>query len=308
MIWNGAMTAIVTPFSPEGESVDLESFSFLIRRQIDAGIDGIVVLGTTGESPTVEPDEAAALYETAVKMANGNTRIIAGISGNNTKKVLRDIDRVNGAGVDGIMVAAPYYNKPTQPGLFAHYAAIAEQTTLPIMVYNIPGRTGINISLDTLISLHENYPHISGTKEASGDYQQIADTVRAFRNTPFGIMAGDDSMVLPTMALGGHGLVSVLSNLCPEPVKQLVDALAQNNQEMAQKLYDQYLPLMHGLFIGGNPGGVKTLMAHEKLISASYRLPIVPPTSEEQAQILGIYEQVVLRGGANQRAGQRLFG
>lgn len=302
MIWNGAMTAIVTPFSPDGERIDLEAFASLIKRQVNAGIDGIVVLGTTGESPTVESDEAAALFKMAVATAAGKTRIIAGISGNNTKKLLREIDKVSNAGIDGIMVASPYYNKPTQPGLLAHYSAIAEQTTLPVLIYNVPGRTGINIALDTLVALHARYPHVSGVKEASGDYQQIADTVRAFRGASFGVLAGDDSMVLPTMALGGHGVVSVLSNLCPEPIKQLVRALSENNREGAQRLYDLYLPLMRAIFIGGNPGGIKILMAYEKLIQASYRLPIVAPTSEEQAQILKIYQQISDCSGVNQRA------
>lgn len=293
MIWNGAMTAIVTPFSADGACVDLKVFSALIERQIEAKIDGIVVLGTTGESPTIEADEAAALYKTAVDVTQGRTKIIAGIGGNNTKKVLDNIQAVNDVGIDGIMIAAPYYNKPTQPGLLAHYSAAAEHTALPIMVYNIPGRTGVNITLDTLTILHEKYPHVSGVKEASGDYQQIADTVRAFRGAPFRIMSGDDSMVLPTMALGGHGVVSVLSNLCPAPVKQLVDALARYDMPAAQELYDLYLPLMRGIFIGGNPGGIKTLMAYEKIIPASYRLPIVPPSDTEQAQLIKIYQKTI---------------
>lgn len=289
MIWSGFMAAIVTPFSPDAEKIDLKTFASLIQRQIEGGADGIVVCGTTGESPTINRQESAALLRAAIDSAKGKSRIIAGISGNNTKQILEDIAAANMAGPDGIMVAAPYYNKPSQSGLVAHYSAIAEATALPVMVYNIPGRTGVNITLDTLTGLYERYPHISGVKEASGDYQQIADTVRAFRGTDFGIMAGDDSMVFPTMALGGHGVVSVLGNLLPRPVKQLVAALEQGDLNKARSLYDRYLPLMRGIFIGGNPSGIKILMAEQGLLNASFRLPLCAPTEAESRQILDIF-------------------
>lgn len=302
MIWSGLMTAIVTPFSPDAEKIDLKSFKALIEKQIEGGTDGVIVLGTTGESPTIDHEEGALLLQTALDTAKGRTRIIAGISGNNTKSVLADVEAANAAGVDGIMVAAPYYNKPSQGGLLAHYSAIAEATTLPVMVYNVPGRTGVNIALDTLSAMHSKYPHISGVKEASGDYQQIADTVRAFRGADFGVMSGDDSMVLPTMALGGHGVVSVLGNLLPKEMKQLVSALQQGNLDAARVMYDQYLPLMRGLFIGGNPPGIKTLMADAGLLNASYRLPLCAPTDAECTQIRAIHKSATNNPTAKQQA------
>lgn len=302
MMWSGLFTAIVTPFTPNSENVDIKTFAGLIEKQVQAGTDGIVVLGTTGESPTIDPDEAELLLKTALDVAAGRTKIIAGISGNNTKKVLQDVQSAAALDVDGIMVAAPYYNKPTQAGIAAHYGAIAETTRLPVMVYNIPGRTGINIALDTLLSLHQRYPHISAVKEASGDYQQIADTVRAFRGTNFHVLSGDDSMVLPVIALGGHGVVSVLSNLYPQVMKQLVTALAQGDVEQGRRLYDQYLPLMRGIFIGGNPGGIKTLMAQEKLLSLSLRLPLCPPSDDETAQLLSVYKEASAKTNANRVA------
>lgn len=302
MIWSGLMTAIVTPFSHDAEKIDLKSFKALIEKQIEGGTDGIVVLGTTGESPTIDHEEGALLLQTAIDTAKGRTRIIAGISGNNTKSVLAEVEAANASGVDGIMVAAPYYNKPSQSGLFAHYSAIADATTLPVMVYNIPGRTGVNIALDTLTALHDKYAHICGVKEASGDYQQIADTVRAFRGADFGIMSGDDSMVFPTMAIGGHGVVSVLGNLMPKELKHLVSALQQGKLDAARAMYDQYLPLMRGIFIGGNPAGIKTLMADAGLLEASYRLPLCGPTDAECKQIRAIYKSATSTTPAQQAA------
>lgn len=289
MIWSGLFTAIVTPFSADGQKIEYDTFETLIERQISGGTDGIVVLGTTGESPTIDEDEATQLLQRAVQTAKGRTAIIAGISGNDTRHVLKDVERAVLAGVQGIMVAAPYYNKPSQDGLFAHFAAIAEATTLPIMIYNIPGRTGVNIAPETLVKLHETYPHIGAVKEASGDYQQIADTVRVFAGTLFSVLSGDDSMVLPVMALGGKGVVSVLGNLLPGEMKTLVSHLAQNRMDEAVSRYFDLLPLMRGIFIGGNPGGIKTLMAHDNLLEASYRLPLCPPTREEQAKTLSLY-------------------
>ncbi len=302
MIWSGLFTAIVTPFTVDSDAIDIKTFAALVEKQVQAGTDGIVVLGTTGESPTIDPDEARLLLKTALDVAAGRTKIIAGVSGNNTKKVLQDVQSAQALSVDGIMVAAPYYNKPTQAGIYAHYSAIAETTRLPIMVYNIPGRTGINIALATLLSLHQRYPHINAVKEASGDYQQIADTVRAFRGTQFHVLSGDDSMVLPVMALGGHGVVSVLGNLYPQVMKELVTALAQGNWEQARELYDRYLPLMRGIFIGGNPGGIKTLMAQEKLLSLSLRLPLCSPSADETMQLLSLYKEVSARADANRAA------
>ncbi len=288
MNWTGLFTATVTPFSADGKHIAYDTFEKLIERQIEGGADGIVVLGTTGESPTIHDDEARRLLELATRTAAGRTRIIAGISGNDTRHVLQDVSRAAECGVDGIMVAAPYYNKPSQDGLFAHYAAIAEATHLPVMVYNIPGRTGVNIGIDTLRKLHATYPHIGAVKEASGDYQQIADTVHAFTGTAFRVLSGDDSMVLPVMALGGSGVVSVLSNLMPADMKMLVQALADNDKQTAAAHYFELLPLMRGIFIGGNPGGIKTLMAQDGLLEASYRLPLYPPTPEEQKKILSL--------------------
>lgn len=296
MIWNGSITAMVTPFTEDSSAVDYECLEKLIQRQIDAGTDGVVIMGTTAEAPTATFEEEDEILELAIRMAKGRMKIISGMNGNVTVDTVTNIRSILKHDIDGIMVTCPFYNKPSQNGIIAHYSTLAQETDLPMMIYNVPGRSGMNIAVDTMLRLHEMHPHISGVKEASGQYDQIAETVRAFSGSSFQVMAGDDSMVLPTMALGGTGVVSVLSNLYPEVVKSIVEAMKNSDLPKASAQYLRYLPLMKGIFIGGNPAGIKALMAHQGLLNNTFRLPIVAQTPEETRQLLAIHDAVMAAG------------
>ncbi len=293
MIWSGVFTALVTPFTKDGNGVDYQCLEKLIQKQIDGGTSGIVIMGTTGEAPTCTFEEEGEILEIALKMAKGRVKIVSGMNGNVTKDTVANMHSISDRDIDGIMITCPFYNKPSQNGIIAHYSALASETDLPVMIYNVPGRSGMNISVSTMAKLHEMHPHICGLKEASGSYDQIAEAVRVLSGSPFQVMAGDDSMVLPTMALGGTGVVSVLSNLYPEIVASIVDALKNNDLATASKIYLQYMPLMKGIFIGGNPAGIKGLMSEQGLLNNTFRLPIVPQTPEEKAQLLQIHSDVI---------------
>ena len=293
MIWNGSITAMVTPFTEDGSAVDYEALEKLIQKQIDGGTDGVVIMGTTGEAPTATFAEEDKILDMVIRMAKGKLKIISGMNGNVTVDTVANIHSISKYDIDGIMLTCPFYNKPSQNGIIAHYSAIAQATDLPIMIYNVPGRSGMNIAVETMVRLHEMHPQISGVKEASGNYDQIAEAARAFSGSEFQILAGDDSMVLPTMAVGGTGVVSVLSNLYPEVVKSIVTAMKESDLPKAYEIYLKYLPLMKGIFIGGNPAGIKALMEDQGLLHNTFRLPIVGQTDAEREQLRAIHKSVV---------------
>jgi 4-hydroxy-tetrahydrodipicolinate synthase len=293
--FTGAGTALITPFTRSGE-LDEAAVRRLGRRQIDAGIHFLAPCGTTGENPTLSPAERLRIVEILADEAGGKVPILAGAGGYNTKEVVelaRDLTR---AGANGFLSVTPYYNKPTQDGLYQHYRAIAESTPLPIVVYNVPARTGVNVEVATLVRLAE-IPNIIGVKEASGNMQQMCEVCRAVP-AEFLVLCGDDAMALPLMAVGGRGVISVLSNEVPAEVARMVEAAERNDFAAARSVHHRMMPLMLANFVESNPGPVKAAMAAMGLVEEVYRLPLVAPKPEAKAKIVTTLKDLGLLKGA----------
>lgn len=269
----GTYTAIVTPF--RGGKIDEGALRRLIDLQIKGGVDGIVPVGTTGESPTLDYDEHIRVIELSVRFARGKVKVMAGTGANSTKEAIYLTQKAEAAGADGSLQVAPYYNKPTQEGLFQHFKAIADATRLPIVLYSIPGRCGIEIAVDTVERLASACKNVVGIKEAGGNADRVSQ-IRAAMGPKFTILSGDDSLTLPFMAVGAHGVVSVASNVIPKAVAQMVDAFASGKPAVALKLHDRYLPLFKDFFVETNPAPVKAALAMQGIIAEELRLPLVP--------------------------------
>ena len=277
--FKGAYTALITPMKDNGDP-DYDGFCSLINYQIDAGIDGILPLGTTGETPTLDDDEEEKLIKLAVKENAGRVSLIIGAGSNSTRHMEGYVKRARDLGADAAMVVTPYYNKPNDSGLLKHFE-LAAATGLPIIVYNIAGRTGRNIPA-SLMEKIAAIPGIAGVKEASGDIVQMTDIIeriarpRKGTDNPFWVLSGDDAMTLPLIALGGDGLVSVIANIVPQKIKLLTDACLSGNFEEARKIHYELLPLMKNAFIETNPVQVKAAMNWMVLPSGPARLPLGP--------------------------------
>jgi 4-hydroxy-tetrahydrodipicolinate synthase len=280
--FTGAGTALVTPFMRTGD-LDEAAVRRLGRRQIDAGIHFLSPCGTTGENPTLTPSERIRIVEILADEADGRVPILAGAGGYNTKEVIELARELEKAGAAGLLSVTPYYNKPTQEGLFRHYQAIAESTALPIVLYNVPGRTGVNIDVATVLRLAA-IPTIVGVKEASGNMQQICEICRAVPQE-FLVLSGDDAMALPVMAVGGRGVVSVVSNEVPGEVVQMLEAAERGDFGAARAVHQRIMPLMMTNFVEGNPVPVKAAMAAMGLLEEIYRLPLVGPRAESREKI-----------------------
>ncbi len=287
----GCGTALVTPFRAEG-ALDEAALRRLIRRQLKEGIDFLVPCGTTGESPVLAPEEHARVVEITLEEARGKVPVIAGAGGNNTRRVCEQARQMERLGVDGILSVSPYYNKPTQEGIFQHYRAVAQATTLPVIVYNVPGRTGSNIEPATLIRLAE-IPNILGVKEASGNIAQISEILRMLAPR-FRVISGDDAITLPVMALGACGVISVAANVIPQPMTELVSLASQGDFRTARRLHFRLLPLMQTLFIESSPIPVKAALAALGLIHPIYRLPLVSMRPETHAKLMKVLEDLDL--------------
>jgi 4-hydroxy-tetrahydrodipicolinate synthase len=288
----GCGTALVTPFT-RAEAIDETALRRLVEFQIEGGVDFLVPCGTTGESVTMTEDEQARVVEITVDTAAGRVPVVAGAGGYNTREVIDKIDRFTDMGADAILSVTPYYNKPTQEGLFQHYRAIAEASSLPVILYNVPGRTGCNLEPATVERLSHWKP-IYGIKEASGNISQIAE-LASLVDESFKIFAGDDSVVLPLAALGGVGVVSVASNLLPKSVSDLCRACSEGRFEEARQLNRQLTPLFKTLFIESNPIPIKAALAMIGMIEEVYRLPLVPMSSGNRERL----EQVLADGGVS---------
>src|SRR6266571_7387838 len=289
--WTGVGTALVTPFTKTGE-LDEAAVRRLGRRQMDAGVHFLVPCGTTGESPTLTLAERLRIVELLVDEAAGKTPILAGAGGYNTKEVIQLAGEMKKVGASGLLSVTPYYIKPTQEGLFQHYRAIAESTPLPIIVYNVPGRTGVNVEVSTLVRLAQ-IPNIVGVKEASGNVSQMCDVCRAVP-PDFIVLSGDDALTLPLMAVGGRGIVSVVSNEIPAEMVQMVEIAERNDFAAARAVHSRILPLMAANFIESNPGPVKAAMAAMGLIDEVFRLPMVSPKAESKDKILHVLKELGL--------------
>jgi 4-hydroxy-tetrahydrodipicolinate synthase len=293
--WTGVGTALVTPLTPSGE-LDERAVRRLGRRQIDAGVHFLVPCGTTGENPTLTHAERVRTVELLVEEANGAVPILAGAGGYDTREVIHLAEAMRQAGATGLLSVTPYYNKPTQEGLYQHYRAIADSTPLPIIVYNVPGRTGVNIEPATLARLAA-MPNIVGVKEASGNITQMTDICRIVPQG-FIVLSGDDAITLPLMAIGGRGVISVASNEVPSEMVRMVEAAERGDFTAARAVHTRILPLMQINFIEANPVPVKAAMAAMGLIEEVYRLPMCSPKAESKEKIVKVLKELDLYKGA----------
>ena len=289
--FSGVGTALITPFTKSG-SLDEPAVRRLAQRQVDAGIHVLVPCGTTGETPTLSPAERRRIVEICVEVAKGRAKVLAGAGGYDTHEVIHAASEMQKAGADGLLSVTPYYNKPTPEGLYQHYKAIADRTPLPIIVYNVPGRTGCNIDPATLIRL-SSIKNIVGVKEASGNVTQMAEICRAVPKD-FLVMSGDDALTLPLMAIGGRGIISVASNEVPAEMVQMVEAAERGDFAGARHWHHKLLPIMQINFVESSPGPVKFAMAAMGLCEEAYRLPMVPPRPASQEKILGVLKDLGL--------------
>ncbi len=281
-MFKGTYTAVVTPFR-DGR-IDEPAFRALIQAQVRAGVDGIVPVGTTGESPTVSYEEHNHLIDLAIEASAGRVKVVAGTGGNATSEAIYLTEHAEKAGADGSLQVAPYYNKPTQEGLFQHFREVARHTKLPIILYSIPGRCGVEIAVETVRRLAAECPNIVAIKEAGGNPDRVSQ-LRAALGPKFVILSGDDSLTLSFMALGAHGVISVASNVIPRQVVDMVRAFSQGNLAAAQRIHHRYYPLIRDLFIETNPVPVKAAMAMMGKIAEEYRLPLVPMSPGNRATL-----------------------
>ena len=290
-MFTGTGTALVTPFRRDG-SLDEPTLRALIKRQIDAGIDFLVPCGTTGESPTLTHEEHLRVVEIAVELAKGRVPVLAGAGGYNTAEVIALARELTEIGADGILSVTPYYNKPTQEGLYQHYKAIAAAIAIPIVVYSVQGRTGVNVEPATVrrLSAIEN---IVGVKEASGNISQMAAILNAVPDD-FIVLSGDDAITLPIISLGGRGVISVVSNEIPADMARLTRLALDGDFPAARQIHRRVHPLMEVNFVESNPIPVKAAMAQMGLLEAAWRLPLVAPKAENEARIRAVLESLEL--------------
>lgn len=289
--YTGLITALVTPFR-DGR-VAFDDFERLIRWQIDEGIDGIVPVGTTGESPTLDHSEHIEVVAAAVSTAGGRVPVIAGTGSNSTAEAVSLTRRADAAGADAVLVVAPYYNKPTPEGLFRHFSAVAEATAKPVVLYSIPGRCGVEISVGTVVRLRERYPHVAHIKEAGGTVDRV-DQLRAALGDAVTVLSGDDSLTLPFMAVGARGVISVASNLIVRPLSELVKSALANDFARARVLHARHYRLFKDLFLESNPGPVKWLLHHVgRLSSPEVRAPLCMPSAANAAVLMDTWRELV---------------
>ncbi len=281
-MFEGVFTAMVTPF--KGGDIDYETLKKLIEIQIRGGVDGVVPLGTTGESPTVSFEEHEELIKRVVKIVNGRVKVIAGTGANSTTEAVHLSRSAQDAGVDAVLQVNPYYNKPTQKGLIAHFEAVARAVRIPVILYNIPGRTGVNFLPESVKELTERVDNIAAVKEASGDIIQMMELIRLCGDR-LTVLSGDDNLLLPLLSVGGKGIVSVVSNLVPSDVKAIVDNYRSGDVVKAMEMFYRLLPLCKAMFYETNPIPVKAAMEMAGLCSGSLRLPMTDIMPENRQRL-----------------------
>jgi 4-hydroxy-tetrahydrodipicolinate synthase len=283
-MFTGTHTALITPFTKDGK-IDELRLRQLVDQQIAAGIDGLVPCGTTGESPTLDHEEHNHVIELVVKFAAKRCAVIAGTGSNSTAEAVFMTQYAKKVGADASLQVAPYYNKPTQAGLYAHFRAIAEQADIPLILYNIPGRCGVDIANDTIARLRRDLPkHIVGLKEATGVVDRVSQ-LRALVDRDFCILSGDDSLTLPMMSVGAVGVISVVSNMLPRELTEMTHAALKGDFERAGRIHAKLFPLFKDLFCETNPIPLKAAMAMMGLCEETYRLPLVPMGDANRAQL-----------------------
>lgn len=287
--FKGTGVALVTPFKSDF-SIDFDALKRLVELQINNGIDFLVVQGTTGESPALSPEEKAQVLDTVITVNNGRLPVVYGIGGNHTQEVVKALQQVP-AGVDGILSVSPYYNKPTQEGIYQHYKTLAESTNLPIILYNVPGRTGSNVAAETTLRLAE-IDNIVAMKEASGNMGQIMEIIR-LKPANFDVLSGDDALTLPMIAAGATGVISVVGQAYPEQFTAMVDAALENDYETARKHHYDLLHVTDLFFAEGNPGGVKVALKERGILDYFMRLPLVLVSEKLQQAIIAETQKLV---------------
>ncbi len=290
----GTFTAMITPFS--GDQIDEEGLVRNIRAQLAANITGLVFLGTTGEDVTLSEEERERVIAIGVRETKGKALVIVGTGSNSTQQTIKKTKRAKELGADIALVVTPYYNKPTQEGIFRHFEAITSQVDLPILTYNIFGRTGVNIETATLLRI-AGLPNIIGVKEASGNIGQIAEVIQIIRGQypRFAVLSGDDGVTLPLMALGGDGIISVASNLVPDRMVALVNAVLAGRFDVARKLHEELMPLFRLEFVETNPIPIKEMMRLTGMASGGCRLPLCAPTPKNQERLAELINEMNLR-------------
>lgn len=293
MVLRGVLTAIVTPFRSDG-SVDDAALADLVRWQVDSGVHGIVPCGTTGEGATLTPDEHARVIARVVEVVAGRVPVVAGCGTNDTRTTLQAASRAKDAGADALLVVTPYYNKPNRSGMIAHFRAVTEAAAIPVVPYNVPGRTGQNLGAELILRLSE-IPGVVGVKEASGNLEQIADLV-AGRKAGFAVLSGDDTLAVPAIALGADGLISVVSNVAPREAASMIGAALEGDFERARALHYRLLGLMRANFIETNPVPVKAALAAMGRCSETTRPPLGPPEEATRGALKGALDRAGLAG------------
>ncbi|MCK9424441.1 MAG: 4-hydroxy-tetrahydrodipicolinate synthase [Ignavibacteriaceae bacterium] len=283
-MFEGVGTALATPFN-EDLSIDFESFKNLIRRQIEGGVDYVIVLGTTGESPVIDEYEREKLIETAQETVEGKVKIVIGTGSNDTQKVVKLNFIAEKYKTDAVLIVNPYYNKGTQSSLVQHYKYISERTSLPIILYNVPSRTGMNLLPETAITINESCKNVVAIKEASGNISQIAQLL-AMKQQSFEVISGNDDQTIPIMALGGVGVISVYSNAFPKELKEITTAMQKNDLEKAQKLNHKYLKMINLLFEETSPSPLKFVLSKLGVCKNILRLPLAPVSKQTENLLL----------------------
>lgn len=273
-IFKGLGIALVTPFTQEGE-VDYTALSRLIDYQLANGADFLCILATTGETPTLTADEKAKIKQMVIEKAGDKVPVLMGCGGNNTAEVVRELKEADFAGIDGILSVCPYYNKPSQEGLYQHFKAIAAASPLPVVLYNVPGRTGVNLKAETTVRLAKDCPNIVAIKEASGSLEQVDEIIK---NKPdsFDVISGDDALTFPMIACGAAGVISVIGNALPKEFSRMIRLEMKGEIEAARKIHHRFTDLFNLLFVDGNPAGVKAMLHEMGMIENVLRLPLVP--------------------------------
>ena len=273
-IFKGLGIALVTPFTQSG-AVDYDALRGLLRYQLDNGADFLCILATTGETPTLTKEEKSEIKKIAIDMAGGSVPILMGCGGNNTAAIIEELQTEDFYGIDGILSVCPYYNKPSQEGLYQHFKAIANATNMPVVLYNVPGRTGVNMKAETTVRLAEDCPNIVAIKEASGSLEQVDEIIK---NKPadFDVISGDDSLTFPMVSCGAVGVISVIGNALPKEFSKMIRLQMRGEYDPARKIHHRFTDLFSLLFVDGNPAGVKAMLHEMGFIENVLRLPLVP--------------------------------
>lgn len=288
--FKGTGVAIITPFTKE-KTIDFEAFKKLINFQIKNHVEYIVTLGTTGESATLSKDEKLAVIDFVIETVNKRVPVVVGIGGNNTQAILKDIENISFNGIDAVLSVCPYYNKPQQEGIYQHYKTIAKKIPVPVIIYNVPGRTGTNISAETTLRLANDIKNIIAVKEASGNLTQVMDIIK---NKPNGflVISGDDAITLPIIAAGGDGVISVTANVFPKTFSEMVRLALLGKLDEARKNHYALLEIFAALFAEGSPGGIKAALSIKGLCQNYFRLPVVPVSKKTYERIENLVARI----------------